>query len=175
MKYVSFKASLEWVMETEQTGSAMTVSSDLLKSMQYELMLFSRYQLRPFYHDDPALERSAYVLLNRLEPVGPMTLKELSRALRLDTSTIHRQVGMLLRHDHVCYVAGTPGEVARRIAPTTAGIDALIATRKVYEEGLNRVVGNWPETKQAQFMELLRDFNQDVEGLEETSWPRVQE
>lgn len=150
----------------------MKVSGVSLGQLQYELMLVSRYQLRPFYTDEPMLERSAYVLLNRLELTTPMTLKELSQALRLDASTIHRQVGTLLRHGHVCYSTGSPGEVARRITPTAEGIAALIATRKSYETGLRRVVGEWPTEKQLRFMELLREFNQDVERLEDAPWPR---
>ncbi|MCY0903367.1 MarR family winged helix-turn-helix transcriptional regulator [Arthrobacter sp. H14-L1] len=152
----------------------MKVSNELLEQMQYELMLLSRYQLRPYYYEGPMLERSAYVLLNRLERVEPMTLKELSRALGLDTSTIHRQVGGLLRHGYVCYAASSPSQVARRITWTESGREALIAARTLYKEGLDRVVGDWSAEKQTRFMELLRAFNQDVERLEETPWPRAE-
>lgn len=150
----------------------MTENSNPLHEMQYELMLFCRYHLRPHDKDIPALERSAYVLLNRLEHSEPMTLKELSQALRLDTSTIHRQVGALMRHEHVAYVAGAAGEVARRIAPTESGIQALLETRRSYEQGLRDVVGDWPQDKQRDFMGMLRDFNQNVERLEDAPWPR---
>ena len=146
-----------------------------LRQMQYELMLFSRYHLRPFDTAEPMLERSAYVLLNRLEHATPMTLKELSLALLLDTSTVHRQVGVLLRHGHVCYATGTPGEVARRITPTAEGLTALRGTRKSYETGLRRVVGEWPDAKQHDFMEMLREFNQTVECIEDAPWPRTQD
>ncbi|MDN5813821.1 MAG: MarR family winged helix-turn-helix transcriptional regulator [Micrococcaceae bacterium] len=150
----------------------MTEDADALREMQYELMLFFRHQLRPHHQGGPALERSAYVLLNRLEHCDPMTLKELSRALRLDASTIHRQVGALIRHDHVAYVPGVAGEVARRIAPTGAGIEALLETRRSYEQGLREVVADWPQEKQRAFSGMLRDFNQNVERIEESPWPR---
>ncbi|MGP5607592.1 MarR family winged helix-turn-helix transcriptional regulator [Arthrobacter rhombi] len=150
----------------------MTEDTDALQEMQYELMLFFRYQLRPHHKSSPALERSAYVLLNRLERSDPMTLKELSQALRLDASTIHRQVGALIRHEHVAYVPGVAGEVARRIAPTEAGIEALLETRRSYEQGLRDVVADWPQEKQRAFSGLLRDFNENVERIEEAPWPR---
>lgn len=150
----------------------MTENSSPLREMQYELMLFFRYHLRPHYKARPALERSAYVLLNRLERSEPMTLKELSQALRLDSSTIHRQVGALIRHEHVAYVVGVAGEVARRIAPTEAGLQALLETRMSYEQGLRDVVGDWPEEKQRAFMGMLRDFNENVERIEGAPWPR---
>lgn len=150
----------------------MAGNGNPLQEMQYELMLFSRYNLRPLLKGTLALERSAYVLLNRLEHAEPMTFKELSQALRLDTSTIHRQVGALMRHDYVAYVAGPAGEVARRIAPTDAGIEALLETRKSYEQGLRDVVGGWPREKQHAFMGMLRDFNETVERIEDAPWPR---
>ncbi len=150
----------------------MTENGNPLQDMQYELMLFSRYHLRPNHKSNLAIERSAYVLLNRLEHAEPMTLKELAQALRLDTSTIHRQVGALIRHEHVAYVPGVAGEVARRIAPTEAGIEALLKARTSDEQGLCDVVGDWPQEKQRAFMSMLRDFNETVEGLEGAPWPR---
>ena len=150
----------------------MTEHHDALKRMQYELMLISRYQLRPSHKDEPTMDRSAYVLLSRLELATPMTIKELAHALRLDISTVHRQLGALLRTGHVAYVAGVAGEVARRIAPTPAGRAALIDTRASYEDGLNSVVADWPEERQRQFTALLREFNQGVETMEDAPWPR---
>jgi DNA-binding MarR family transcriptional regulator len=137
-------------------------------------MLLSRYHLRPPARSS-ALDRSGYVLLNRLELVAPMTLKELSQALRLDTSTVHRQLGALLRHDFVQYVPGAAGEVARRIAPTPLGRAALIATRAAHEDDLRHVIGDWPDEKKRQLTDLLRDFNEQVETLEAAPWPRLEE
>ncbi|WP_044572892.1 MarR family winged helix-turn-helix transcriptional regulator [Arthrobacter alpinus] len=151
----------------------MTDANDSVQQMQYELMLLSRYQLRPHPRDTPMIERSAYLLLSRLELVDPMTLKELSHALRLDTSTVHRQLGALLRLGYVEYVPGAAGEVARRVAPTSQGLAALVQTRATYEAGLRGVVGTWPEKKRQQLMVLLREFNQDVETMEDAPWPRL--
>lgn len=144
-----------------------------LERMQYELMLFSRNYTKPHHTDEAVLERSAYVLLCRLENAAPMTLKEISEALGLDASTIHRQVAALLRHGHLDYARQPPGEVARRVAPTAAGRNALAQTRAILERGLRSVVGDWPEAKRQQFEGLLLDFNMQVEALEGKSWPRT--
>lgn len=151
----------------------MTDADDSVRQLQCELMLLSRYQLRPQPRDVPMIERSAYLLLSRLELVDPMTLKELSHALRLDTSTVHRQLGALLRLGYVEYVLGAAGEVARRVAPTKEGLAALVQTRSSNEAGLRDVVGTWPEEKRQQLMLLLREFNQDVETIEDAPWPRL--
>lgn len=140
--------------------------------MQYELMLFSRNFMKPHHADEVVLERSAYVLLCRLEHVAPMTLKEISIALGLDASTIHRQTAALLTQDYLQYAPNNAGEVARRVAPTSAGLAALGKARAVLESGLRDVVGDWPEGKKEQFVDLLRDFNRQVETLEGKAWPR---
>lgn len=150
----------------------MSESNDAVSALQYELMLLSRYHLRPNYKNSLTLERSAYILLNRLEHVAPMTLKELSEALHLDNSTIHRQVAALLRHGHVTYVSGHAGEVARRIAPTEEGIEALDEARARDQQGLHDVVGDWSPQKRRTFQGMLRDFNEAVERIEGASWPR---
>ncbi|WP_427016013.1 MarR family winged helix-turn-helix transcriptional regulator [Pseudarthrobacter sp. P1] len=151
----------------------MTDNAVHLAGIEHELMLFSRYHLRPQHYAGTVLERSAYVLMSRLELVDPMTLKELSTALRLDASTIHRQVGVLLNRGLVAYAAVAPGEVARRISPTAEGLAELAATRTTFVAGLGLVVENWPAAKRGQFLDLLLEFNQDVERLEGAPWPRA--
>lgn len=146
-----------------------------LTHLQYELMLFSRNYLKPHHSKDQVLDRSAYVLLSRLEFAEPMTLKEISEALSLDASTIHRQSAALLKAEYLEHVAPGAGQVARRVRATASGLAALAETRRIFEQGLDSVVGNWPETKQEQFESLLRDFNQQVESLEGKSWPRPYE
>ncbi len=144
----------------------------LLDRLEYEFMLLSRYQQRPHHNAEPVLDRSAFILLSRLENVPPMTLKELAAALRLDASTVHRQVASLLRNGHGEYAAGDGSEVARRVAPTPVGRAALAATRASYRAGLERVMDSWPEERRQQFLQLLLAFNQDVELMEGSPWPR---
>lgn len=143
-----------------------------LRNLQYELMLISRNYLKPHHGEEEVLDRSAYVLLSRLELGGPMSLKGLAAALGLDGSTIHRQTATLLHRGYLQHLAGAPGEVARRVGPTPGGLVALEESRKVFERGLHSVVGSWPGDKAARFEALLRDFNRQIEALEGTEWPR---
>ncbi|PYI66842.1 MarR family transcriptional regulator [Arthrobacter livingstonensis] len=136
-------------------------------------MLLARHALRP-HRGDAVLDRSAMVLLSRLESVPPMTLKELACALRLDGSTVHRQTAALLRAGLLAYAPRDGGEVARRVAPTEAGRAALAGSREIYEQGLEGVVRHWPEERRRQLVDILQAFNQEVEGLEGGPWPRSQ-
>lgn len=104
-----------------------------------------------------------------------MTLKEISEALGLDASTINRQVAASLRQEHLEYVPNATGQTARRVAPTKSGLAAMVETRRIFEHGLEKVVGDWPEAKRQQFIDLLVDFNHQVEALEGNAWPRPQE
>ncbi|MFQ4148053.1 MarR family winged helix-turn-helix transcriptional regulator [Arthrobacter sp. LAPM80] len=144
----------------------------VLEQLEYELMLLARHALRPYHRHEEVLDRSAMVLLSRLENVAPMTLKELAAALRLDASTVHRQVAALLRTELLAFAPNINGEVARRVTPTPTGISAMKATRAVHIQGIERVMAAWPAQRQAQFLASLQEFNGDVERLEGSPWPR---
>ncbi|MFB9163992.1 MarR family winged helix-turn-helix transcriptional regulator [Arthrobacter psychrochitiniphilus] len=144
----------------------------VLEQLEYELMLLARHALRPYHRHEEVLDRSAMVLLSWLENVTPMTLKELAAALRLDASTVHRQVAALLRTELLAYAPNTSGEVARRVTPTPAGIAAMKATRTIHAQGIERVMEEWPVARRAQFLAGLQEFNSDVERLEGSPWPR---
>lgn len=150
----------------------MESDESVVSGLEYELMLLSRYHMRPHDHGGAILDRSALILLSRLEHVPPMTIKELATSLRLDGSTVHRQVAALLRSELVSYAPNDGGELARRISPTAAGRKRLDQTRRIYTEGVERVVEPWPQEKRVRFLDLLRDFNVDVERLEGGPWPR---
>lgn len=145
---------------------------EVLEQLEYELMLLARHALRPYHRREEVLDRSAMVLLSRLENVEPMTLKELAAALRLDASTVHRQVAALLRTEMLAYAPNDGGELARRVASTQAGIAAMKATRNVHAQGIERVLEHWPASQREQFLALLQGFNGDVERLEGSPWPR---
>lgn len=145
----------------------------LVGNIQYELTLISRHylrtqQVRPHH----ALDLSAYVLLSRLELEDPMSLKELASAFRLDVSTINRQVSPLVRTGLVEYVLDPEGGSARKVRPTRQGLEALESDRRCSSVGLERVIEHWSADDRRQLHTVLRRFNEDVERLQGTSWPR---
>ncbi|WP_258957081.1 MarR family winged helix-turn-helix transcriptional regulator [Rhodococcus globerulus] len=142
-----------------------------LVDIEYELTLLSRYHAlaqRAELH----LDRSAYLLLGRLELQQPMSLKELSCAFGLDISTINRQIGALRRQGLVERVEDPDGGLARKVRPTESGLAQLRADREHSTAGVAKVVRNWtPESRRA-LGDLLRHLNQSVEDLEGRTWPR---
>ncbi|MDI9917346.1 MarR family winged helix-turn-helix transcriptional regulator [Rhodococcus sp. IEGM 1379] len=142
-----------------------------LVDIEYELTLLSRYHAlaqRAELH----LDRSAYLLLGRLELDHPKSLKELSCAFSLDISTINRQIGALRRQGLVERVEDPEGGLARKFQPTIAGLSKLRADREHSIVGVGRVLGDWSPDSRRALSELLRQFNQSVEKLEGRDWPR---
>jgi DNA-binding MarR family transcriptional regulator len=118
------------------------------------------------------LERSAYLMLSRIDATGPMTARELADALQLEISTVTRQVGAMLRDDLVERIADPSGGLARRISITETGATRLDTDRARYRAGLGRVLTEWPEADCADLYRLLRALNERIEELQGARWPR---
>ncbi|MFE3543666.1 MarR family winged helix-turn-helix transcriptional regulator [Nocardia sp. NPDC059177] len=118
------------------------------------------------------LDRSAFLILTRLDLGEPLSLRELSEAFRLDISTINRQVGAMLKADLVERVPDPDGGLARKIQSTEAGRSALAADRECRAAGIGSVVADWNDDDIAELSRLMRKFNRSVEQLEHNPWPR---
>ncbi len=149
----------------------MPAKREMFEMMERELTLLSRHYLH-VQRGDQTLERSAYVLLGRLEIGDPMTLKELAGAFALDVSTINRQIASLQRHGLVERMADPDGGMARRFRPTPAGLEKLARDRELNADGVKRVVGGWSAEDMGRLTELLTRFNREIEALEGRPWPR---
>lgn len=143
---------------------------DLLEAISRELNLISRHQLAS--RSRGVLERSAYLLLNRIAATGPMTARELADALRLEISTVTRQIGAMLREDVVERIPDPAGGLASKLRITPTGEANLAADRELYRTSLAQVVTDWPDEECAELYRLLRALNEGIEQLQGTSWPR---
>lgn len=150
------------------------MSSALHATLVYEHMLLSRAALQgtPPHEREFAIDRSATVLLARLEASGPMTVGELSEAFGLDVSTVHRQVAAAMKAGLIERITDPDGGAARKHRPTADGF------RRLHEEldgragAVRRVTASWSDEDLTALTTLLRRFNQDVESLRDQPWPR---
>jgi DNA-binding MarR family transcriptional regulator len=142
----------------------------LLADLERELTLISRHQLARAAAG--VLERSAYLILGRIDATGPMTARELAEAMQLEISTVTRQVGAMLRDDLVERVADPAGGVARRLRITPTGATRLAADRDRHRTGLGKVITDWPDPDCAELCRLLRALNERIETLQGAPWPR---
>lgn len=146
-----------------------------MSDLERELTLLSRHFLsargpRP----GQRLERSAYVLLTRLEVGEPLTLKELAHTFQVGISTINRQVSAALKNGLVERIPDPEGGMARKFRPTALGLERLEADRDISRAGTTRLIASsgWSEEKTGEFLDLLIEFNQSIEQLEGLTWSR---
>lgn len=157
-----------------EDGRVCIVDDSLLDDLAYEHMLISRHALQgSAAHDrEPALDRSATVLLARLAAQGPMSVAELADAFDLDISTVHRQVAAAMKYGLIERVGTREGGNARKHVPTEEGARRLSAELDSRAEAVQKVVGQWDEAELDQLVSLMRKFNRDVEELRGKPWPR---
>lgn len=140
--------------------------------IEYELTLLGRYHALNRQRGGLMLDRSAYLLLARLELEYPMSLKELAEAFRLDVSTINRQVAALERNGYAERVPDPDGGVARKVRPTVDGLARLHHDREVNCAGVDSVLTGWSGPDARDLRDILVRFNRSVERIEGRPWPR---
>ncbi len=118
------------------------------------------------------LERSAYLLLSRLEAAGPMSIGQLAEAFGLDCSTVNRQTAAILRAGLVERVPDPDGGLARRLRVTGEGTRRLRLDREARIKNLSGLLDEWSPAELAVFARVLTRFNTAVERQEGEPWPR---
>ncbi|WP_158884766.1 MarR family winged helix-turn-helix transcriptional regulator [Amycolatopsis anabasis] len=145
----------------------------MLERLEQELMLIGRrHLLVPKDRDAGRLDRSAYILLNRIDADGPMTIRELTEAFGLDTSTINRQTAALLRCGLVERIPDYDCGPARKLRITAEGARRLAADRDCYRDRIGTVLSGWSEQDIKELTEMLTRLNRTVEEYEGRPWPR---
>lgn len=148
---------------------------DAARRIELEVMLLSRHAFLSGPRSrgrGNRLDRSAYVLLTRLQAAGPMSIPELQEAFGLDASTLHRQTAAMLRAGVVERIPDPDGGIARKFRITAAGEERLDADRDDVVAALQKVVGDWSPPEVEAFAAGMRRFNEGIERLDGRPWPR---
>lgn len=142
--------------------------------VEYEAMLLGRHGLLSTARarTDGRLERSAYVLLSRLQIEGPMSISQLSDAFGLDASTLNRQTAAMMHAGLVERIPDPEGGIARKFRVTAEGEKRLNADREANVRGLERVLENWTPEEVGVLAAVLERLNRDIERLDGRPWPR---
>jgi DNA-binding MarR family transcriptional regulator len=150
------------------------VLDPVLARIERECMLLARHQVmvnREVEGHHP-LDRSAYLLISRLEAEGPMSIGQLADAFLLDTSTVNRQVAALLRAGLAERIVDPDGGLARKLRATEEGRRRLAADRERHVRGLERVLAGWGAADRRELLDLLARFNRSIEDAQGNAWPR---
>jgi DNA-binding MarR family transcriptional regulator len=158
-------------------GQAHRAGTDQeLTGLVRELMLVTRHsvlEVADSYRDDDRLDRSAFILLSRLEAEGSMSMRQLADAFGLDVSTVNRQTAAMLRIGVAERIPDPAGGLARMIRITGEGRKRLRKERDWSVNGLRHVLQNWAPEEISQLLTALTRFNQSIEELSGKPWPRT--
>ncbi|EIV95303.1 MarR family winged helix-turn-helix transcriptional regulator [Frankia sp. QA3] len=146
-----------------------------LQEIERELMLLARHHILPtstHKQHGRTLDRSAYLLLSRIEAEGPMTIGQLADAFSLDVSTVNRQAAAMLQADLVERIPDPDGGLARKLAVTPRGLERLHADREIVLGTLGRLFEDWTLEDMRRLAEMLGRFNITCERENGNPWPR---
>ncbi len=133
-----------------------------IEELEYEQLMLSRYTVAQHRSQD-AMDRSVYLLLSRIDALGPMSIGELSEAFLLDASTLQRQTGAAMRTGVLMRIPDPDGGLARKFALTEQGRAQLRDVREHSVEVLHNLLTDWPDDDVNRFAELMRRFNSSIE------------
>lgn len=142
--------------------------------LAYELLLISRYGVQnlPTYGRDTMMDRSAVILLARLDATGPMSVADLAEAFGLNTSTVHRQLKAAVRNGLIELIDDPTGAPAKLHRPTEEGRRQLHQELHDRSAGHAAITADWEEAEVAELTRLLRRFNREIEKSRDQYWPR---
>ncbi|SNQ50200.1 Transcriptional regulator, MarR family [Frankia canadensis] len=146
-----------------------------LQDVERELMLLARHHVLPsstYKRSGRTLDRSAYLLLSRIEVEGPMSIGQLADAFALDVSTVNRQTAAMLQAGLVERIPDPDGGVARKLAITPDGLRRLHDDRGVVVGSLATILADWSDEDRRSLAEILGRFNIACERLNDYAWPR---
>ncbi|SED90214.1 DNA-binding transcriptional regulator, MarR family [Streptomyces misionensis] len=143
--------------------------------VEFEHMVLGRHQLSSTTrrHQEGRLERSAYIMLSRIEVQGPMSIGQLSDAFQLDASTVNRQTAHAMRAGLLERIPDPEGGMARKFRLTEEGERRLREERDTHVKDLDRVFEDWSAEDVETFARYLQRFNTSVERITGQPWPRA--
>lgn len=147
----------------------MTSDDVLLDRLQYQVALFSRrveqVRVPGSGAQRTALDRAAFLLLNRLNTAGTLGVKALAEAMGIDSSTVTRQVAPLVDAGLVDRVQNPDDKRAVFLALSPLGRQRLREVRRSRQDLMRRVLADWPDADAETFCTLLSRFNDSLQAL----------
>lgn len=163
------------IPDRQREDPAGTAADDELAALVREMMLINRHSILGIadsYPDADRLERSAFLLLSRLEAEGPMSIGQMAEAFGLDTSTVNRQTAAMLRSGVAERIPDPDGGLARKLRITDEGRKRLHLELDWSVGGLRRLLRDWTPGEIDQLVTGLTRFNESLEKLSGKPWPR---
>lgn len=144
----------------------MTHPDDAVRTVEAQvamLLRLSERTRRSASRRQGELERSAYLVLGVLAADGPASVNAIADALRLDPSTVTRQVLAMEQAGHVTRTADAADGRVTVVGATEEGLAALTRTREIRARLYGEILGAWSDADRADLARLLTRLNADVD------------
>lgn len=109
------------------------------------------------------LDRSAYLVLGVLTTEGPSSVNTIADALRLDPSTVTRQVLAMERAGYVLRAADEADRRVTVVSSTAAGRAALAQSREIRAGIYREVLAAWTPEERDTLAACLHRLNTDLD------------
>ncbi|MFC4492817.1 MarR family winged helix-turn-helix transcriptional regulator [Streptomyces ovatisporus] len=147
----------------------------VLDAMQHQVAVFARRaeqtRLGGLGQARNSMDRAAYLLLNRLDQVGPMGVKALASGMGIDSSTVTRQVAPLVDAGLVTRTTHPEDGRAVVLKLSPHGSARLEQVRSSRRELMALLTEEWSEEERESFCLLLTRFNAAIEGIQPSTVP----
>jgi DNA-binding MarR family transcriptional regulator len=109
------------------------------------------------------MDRASYLLLRRLDALGPQRVADLAAALGLDGSTVTRQITRLEEDGRVRRTTHPTDARATVVTATPAGIRAMADLRQHRHERVDRLLDGWSAPEREELARVLAHLNEALE------------
>jgi DNA-binding MarR family transcriptional regulator len=156
-------------------GDPVGPGDPVLDAMQHQVAVFARRaeqtRLGGIGQARNSMDRAAYLLLNRLEQVGPMGVKALASGMGIDSSTVTRQVAPLVEAGLVTRTTHPEDGRAVVLKLSSHGTARLGQVRSSRRELMALLTEEWSEEDRETFCRLLTRFNGAMHGIHPSTEP----
>lgn len=106
------------------------------------------------------LERAHYLLLNLLIEDGSQSVGRIAERLRLDASTVTRQVSVMTELGLVCKQPRPEDRRGGMVCATESGRQQASDVRQEREQRVEQLVRDWPEAQRRLLVDALSGLNE---------------
>ncbi|HEV7628027.1 MAG TPA: MarR family transcriptional regulator [Streptomyces sp.] len=152
-----------------QAPAGYDTPGPVLDVMQHQVAVFARRaeqtRLGGLGQARNSMDRAAYLLLNRLDQIGPMGVKALASGMGIDSSTVTRQVAPLVDAGLVTRTTHPEDGRAVVLKLSQLGSARLEQVRSSRRELMALLTEEWSDEEREVFCALLTRFNTAMHGI----------
>lgn len=143
-------------------ASAPARPSSTVRALEQELAYLVRWLEAAQRRRRYTLERAHYLLLNLLLEDGSQSVGRIAERLRLDASTVTRQVAVMTKLGLVCRQPRPEDRRGGMVCATELGREQASDVQQERLKRVEKLVQDWPETQRRQLVDALGGLNDSL-------------